>query len=553
MSDHGGFAGKKMFSIKWKVAVPVVLTVGIILIINSFVLTRYASSTFKEKQLESLLLKGNALGEFVASVSVDAIYSYDNTVLDGYMKKVAKSSDVLYSYVLDKDGKPLTKYLDTTSKVIASLPGLELEDMNVALLVSEQIKNIDSIPVEEVSVDIKDLEEKLGTVVIGLSSKAILKDIKIAQSTSITIAGIMVIGAILLVFLTIYIVAGRVTKRIRQVIEMLKDIAEGEGDLTKRLKITSNDEIEEVGYWFDSFVSNLQKLVQDISNNANSITNEANELGVINNKVDETTKKSEVQSANVAEASESVSENINSISGNTKQMSNGIGVINESISQMNLALNEISENCEKESKMAFEANAQAEKTTTLMQELGIAGKEISKVIGVINDIADQTNLLALNATIEAASAGDAGKGFAVVASEVKALAQQTAQATEQIKEQIGSMQDITNKSIEAIGEISTVIVNVNETSQTIVSAVGEQSSTVNEITQSVGNANDSASEIAKSVQNTAQNLVDVSTNIKGVNEGVQETTLGMVQINEGVDHLLESAANLQSLVNSFKV
>jgi methyl-accepting chemotaxis protein len=181
----------------------------------------------------------------------------------------------------------------------------------------------------------------------------------------------------------------------------------------------------------------------------------------------------------------------------------------------------------------------AEDTNQVVSKLGDSSTEIGQVIKVITSIAQQTNLLALNATIEAARAGEAGKGFAVVANEVKELAKQTAKATEDISRKIEAIQGDTKNAVGAIGQISGVIKQVNDISNTIATAVEEQNATTNEMARNVGEAAKGSGEITK--------------NIAGVADAAKSTTQGSEDSLKAAQALSKMSSDLQNLVSQFKI
>ncbi len=163
-------------------------------------------------------------------------------------------------------------------------------------------------------------------------------------------------------------------------------------------------------------------------------------------------------------------------------------------------------------------------TNETVKKLGESSSEIGNVIKVITSIAQQTNLLALNATIEAARAGEAGKGFAVVANEVKELAKQTAKATEEIGQKIEAIQGDTKGAVKAIEQISTIIDQINDISNSIASAVEEQTVTTNEIGRSVVEA-------AKGVGEIAKNISGVAVAAKNTTQGATVMQSSLTQLN----------------------
>ena len=205
--------------------------------------------------------------------------------------------------------------------------------------------------------------------------------------------------------------------------------------------------------------------------------------------------------------------------------------------QMGASVREIAKNANEAARVGTTAVEMAEGTNETIAKLGQSSTEIGNVIKVITSIAEQTNLLALNATIEAARAGEAGKGFAVVANEVKELANQTAKATEDISQKIEAIQTDTRGAVEAIGQVGTIINQINDIQNTIASAVEEQTATTNEISRSVSEAARGSSEITENIARVAQ--------------AAESTSAGAGDTRKAADAMSGMADELQQLVGQF--
>jgi methyl-accepting chemotaxis protein len=225
----------------------------------------------------------------------------------------------------------------------------------------------------------------------------------------------------------------------------------------------------------------------------------------------------------VAAASEQTSTNVQGVAAASEQLSSTV--------------TEISRQVQESSIIANSAVEQANKTNVSVVELSQSAERIGNVIGLINNIAGQTNLLALNATIEAARAGEAGKGFAVVAQEVKALADQTGKATNEIAGQISAMQTATGDAVAAIKEITATINRMSEISGAIAAAVEEQGATTQEISRNV-------SEAAKGTAEVASSITDVS-------RGASETGSASSQVLASAKGLSGESARLRTEVENF--
>jgi methyl-accepting chemotaxis protein len=215
---------------------------------------------------------------------------------------------------------------------------------------------------------------------------------------------------------------------------------------------------------------------------------------------------------------------------NVQAMAAAVRELTQSIREISLRVNESAE-------IANAAVDQARKTNDTVDGMKRAAQHVGEIVGLINDIASQTNLLALNATIEAARAGEAGKGFAVVASEVKQLANQTSNATEEIRRQIESMQRTTTEAVGAIDTISSTIQRINEISSTVASAVVEQNAAIEEM--------------ARNAQQAADGTSDVSQNIGAVSAASDRTGEAAGQVLSASSELAESAERLKREVQDF--
>jgi methyl-accepting chemotaxis protein len=371
-----------------------------------------------------------------------------------------------------------------------------------------------------------------------------------AERVRLLVSGLTIVG-ILTGMLVAFFFSRYCTKGLNQAVAFTRRLATG--DFTQNLDMDQKDELGQLAAALNQTVIDLGGMIGQVSQSVVQMNGAFNELTGTTQSVSNDAEDSAVKAGDVSTATEQMSSNMDSVAAASEEATTNVSMVSTATQEMAATVTEIAENTEKARTISAEAVSQTETATEKVNQLGTSAHEIGKVTEVITEISEQTNLLALNATIEAARAGEAGKGFAVVANEIKELAKQTAEATQEIKQQIEGIQTVTGATVEEIGGISSIINKINDIVAAIATAVEEQSATTRDIAENVDQAAIGINEVNERVADSSQVASDIAASIATVSASSTTISQSSTGVRDHVTTLQTVSNQLQERVGQFRI
>ena len=353
-----------------------------------------------------------------------------------------------------------------------------------------------------------------------------------------TILGFMVLG-VLVIVLTVFGAFIGIHQPIKKIVYRIKEIAEGDGDLTVSLDDKSNNEIGELARWFNVFISHIRDIVHQVVVAAADINEAATDMKQMTTHTDHAMRQQQSQTEQAATAINEMSATVTEVSRNAEQTSEEVKTSDEQALQGKQV---VTKTIDAISNVASEVERAAQVIHALEQN----GENIGKVVDVIKNIAEQTNLLALNAAIEAARAGEQGRGFAVVADEVRTLANRTQQSTQEIQSMIETLQAGT---LEAVKVMDSGKTEVEHSVQQAMNA----GAALDSITTAMGTISDMTVQISGAASQQSIVAEQINQNVATINQTAQDTAQSAHAAATSSENLLRLSEKLQNLVVRFKI
>lgn len=545
-------------------AIPVVATIVIVTIFFYFQISKLGNAEIASFEKDIMNSKQTELKNYI-DIAYSAIEDIYNNASPGDESSKKKASEVLMTLYYGNDGYFFAidyNSVITSHRVNPDLIGKDLsgfKDKNGTFVFREMVKQAQKgggyvtymWPKASKNKDVAKLSYAIGLdkwkwalgtgfYIDDIEDAVAVKQAELSKRISTMIVTVLVVCIVIIlgvVVLSLFL-SGMLTKSIIMANSFLKEVSEGEGDLTKSLPVLSHDEMGLLARHFNIFIDKLNDIISVVKESSQNVASGSTELASATEELSVTMQDQAAQVTSVASATEEISvssnEVLQALQEANAQTANADQLTTEGKAKLMSSVNEV---------LAIKDKVQ--KLGNTIGNLSASSEEIGNIINVINDIADQTNLLALNAAIEAARAGEHGRGFAVVADEVRKLAERTQSATKEIESIISSLQSETanaNKDMQEatqkVEEGAETIKQTEEIFEQIVSSV-EAIHTTNDI-------------ITGSIEEQVTAITNINDNAQVISAGIEQSSSAVHEITKTVNDLQQQADNLHLLVDKFK-
>ncbi|MFT7686066.1 MAG: methyl-accepting chemotaxis protein [Candidatus Azotimanducaceae bacterium] len=517
--------------LKWKVVFGVTLTsvLSVLLAVGIFAaieLQRLEGAVIKESSTIAEIIGGNTAGALSFSDTESGLEILQTLAAVPHIHEVI---------IFDDSDDPFVWY-QWTGKENDAVKSGTLDDLPSYFLKSAPVEKVTSLD-GEFSVVQKIMSEgsHIGTIYV-LTDLKILDD---TTSTYIMVTLLIVSGVTLFSLVLAMLIQRNIVAPINEVVSAIKNIAEGEGDLTVRLKSNTHDEIGELVTWFNTFVEKVQQIIIQFRDTANELSTAATELNTQSSETNQLIIGQQSEIETVLKAMTEMSTVVQDVADSAEESATDA---EKADAESNIGRQIVGETMTSIEALASDIEAASEVISKLQQD----SDSIGTVLDVIRGIAEQTNLLALNAAIEAARAGEQGRGFAVVADEVRTLASRTQESTQEIHDMIERLQ---SGSREAVTVMDKGRVQAHES----VENAGNAHQSLATITTAVGTIKDASQQIAKASSEQRIMTKDINGNIVNISGAVRKTSNGSREMTSKAEELDKLSDDMLSLVGQFRI
>ena len=489
-------------------------------------------------------------GRVIGAVGIDLNLSYLNSIVFGIKPFGPQGSAMLISseYIivsvskLDLIGKGVKDLYSGSMLSLIQDENIHYAEITSAISGKKKLSNITDFQIGKTG--------KMWHLLTGAPIDVVNKSVTQVKIISIIIS----LVSIFIILIAILLISKfLIVRPVNTIVDELKAIAQGEGDLTKRMDVKFEDELGKLAYWFNMFITNLQSIIKHISDNAQTTNQTSTDLSQTSDQMVKDTGEISQRSTSVAAATEQLNTNMSSVAAAVEESSTNINMVASASEEMTSTINEIAINCESARELMNTAKNIVDVTLESNTELIKAAKEISMITEGIKDISEEVNLLALNATIEAARAGEAGKGFSVVASEIKDLAKRTSELTNQANDKLTIVNQLVASSSQGTQNVATSASDVSEIINTIASSVTEQTAATAEISSNISQASLGLQEVTENVAQASTVSEEVARDISEVSETINKINDSSTEVADSSIELSKTAEELNKTINQFKI